>query len=160
MLENTSEESEDDEDEKEEEDELDFNGLMKTEQSSSTQNVNTSGNSQAQTSQVSALNFYQKFKAKSKEKPQKQVKSKLAKKGGRNRLIRSMQNLAQFRSRSRSRSPSTDSMTSNEINGSGLTKSKSKSKISEGGQTETSSSAAKSDFIKSIFVNKCIYSSI
>lgn len=121
--------------ESEEEEELEFNPLMTAANTASSQNLN------------SGPNIYQKFKTKQKEK---QITSKLAKKG-RNRLIRSMQNLAYFRSRSRSNSA--DSMTSNEVPNK-LKSSKKPSKTDLSGEKKDEvNPSGKSDLIKSLFVS-------
>lgn len=146
MLDNTSEESEE-EDEKEEDENDEFNRLMMTSgQSESIQNLN----GQLQQSSGGVGNFYKKFKAKQKDK---QFTSNLAKKG-RNRLIRSMQNLANFRSRSRSNSA--DSVTSNEAGGASSKSSKSKKSPNETAESASSSGGGKSDLIKSFFVRNLL----
>lgn len=144
------------EEETEEEEDVEFNRLMSGGNTASVQNLNDS----SQLNQSSG-NIYQKFKSKAKDK---QFTSKLAKKS--NRLIRSMQNLANFRSRSRSRSNSADSMTSNETtsaskNGGKSSKKSSKNDLSAMGDDSKEYSTGggggggggKSDLIKSLFVS-------
>lgn len=139
MLENTSEES--DEDEKEE-DEVDFNNIADV---TKYEKISSGGGSGGQIVKISDGNFYQKFKSKNKDKQA----GKLAKKG-RNRLIRSMQNLAYFRSRSRSNSA--DSLTSNDTK---AKQKKSSPKIVDESVTSKAetNSAKSSDLIRSIFVS-------
>lgn len=140
------------EEETEEEEDVEFNRLMSGGNTTSVHNLNDS----SQLNQSSG-NIYQKFKSKTKDK---QFTSKLAKKS--NRLIRSMQNLANFRSRSRSRSNSADSMTSNETtsaskNGGKSSKKSSKNDLSGTGDDSKDYSSGggggKSDLIKSLFVS-------
>lgn len=146
------------EEESEEEDDAEFNrrltgGGVSSTNSESVQNLNDSSNLNQ-----SNGNIYQKFKSKTKDK---QFTSKLAKRS--NRLIRSMQNLANFRSRSRSRSNSADSMgsngsTKNNNNGKSSKKSSKNDLTLDDNKSESSSGGGggggKSDLIKSLFVNK------
>jgi hypothetical protein len=139
LLENSSEEDEDEEEK--EENSLDFNNNH-----SSASNLNEL----IKTSEESKSPSYQKSKAKKKDK----TTSKLAKKG-KNRLIKSMQNLLFY---DRSRSSSTDSLNSSEMIKNPKLKNSNKNLQDSTTSCDSPTSikydtSGKSDIIRSLFVS-------